>query len=193
MAAVKEQAQIIFDRHSHKAPDPQGMMVVGLPSLVIAAHRELTARGVSEGVAFEVLRRTYRSMLGAEMRLLTQIEVFFMRDPLKFYEKNFIPLLNSMFGKSFTWDKKTTQTGWVLVGTQCGFWDMFRAEGAPQLTKLICEWDRNYLNVLDKSRRPIATRRTMTLSTGSSHCEFHFDRAAAGASKTVDVVIESSR
>lgn len=168
-------------------------MTVGLPALVIAPHRELTSRGVSEGVAFEVLRRTFRSTLQFEIQWLTRLEMFFLRDPVKFYEKHFIPLLNGYFGKSFAWAKKTTDTGWTLVGKQCGVWDMFSAEGAPQLTTLMCEWDRNWLNALDQSKRPIATRRTTTLSTGASHSEFHFDRPAATPSKTVDVVIESSR
>jgi hypothetical protein len=193
MTAVRENAQSIFDKHSHKAPDPQGMMAIGLPALVLATHRELIARGVSQGAAYEVLRRTYRSTYESPMRWLTRLELVFLRDPVKFYERNFIPILESYFGKSFTWNKKTTDSGWALVATQCGVWDMFNAEGAPELTRLICEWDRNWLNVLDRSHRPIATRRTMTLSTGGSHCEFHFDRADPGPSKTVDVVIESSR
>ncbi len=193
MMAVREDAQSIFDKHSHEARDPQGMMAIGLPALVLATHRELIARGVSQSVAFEVLRRSYRSTFESQMRWLTRLEVFFLRDPVKFYERNFIPILNSYFGKSFTWDKKRTDAGWALVATQCGVWDMFSAEGAPELTRLICEWDRNWLNVLDRSRRPIATRRTMTLSTGGSHCEFHFDRADPAPSKTVDVVIESTR
>lgn len=192
LEAVRENAQSIFDKHSHKAPDPQGMMAVGLPALVLAAHRELIARGVSEAIAFEALRRAYRSTYESPMRWLTRLELVFLRDPVKFYEKNFIPILESYFGKSFTWNKKTTDSGWTLVATRCGVWDMFNAEGSPSLTRLICEWDRNWLDVLDRSRRPIATRRTMTLSTGGSHCEFHFDRAARAPSKTVDIIIDST-
>lgn len=193
MTSVAEQAQILFDKHVYRAPDPQGMMAVGFPSLLLAAHRELTSRGVSEGVTFEVLRRSFRSTLQSQIQWVMRLQLFLVRDPWKFYEKHFIPLLYWYFGKSFTWDKKTTDTGWALVGKQCGFFDLFSAEGSPQLTRLICEWDRNWLNALDQSKRPIATRRTMTLATGASHCEFHFDRAAAAPSKTVDIVIESSR
>ena len=193
LTVIRDNAQGIFDKHSHKAPDSQGMIAIGMPALVLATHRELIARGISEDVAFEALRRTYRSMYGAPMRWMTRLELLLVRDPVKFYEKHFIPFLNSYFGKSFTWHKKTTDSGWALVGTKCGFWEMFAAEGAPQLTRLICEWDQNWMNVLDRSRRPIAMRRTMTLSTGASHCEFHFDRAAPAPAQTVDVVIESRR
>lgn len=191
--AVRQNSQVIFDRHLHRAPDPQGMLTVGLPALLIAAHRELIARGVSEDVAYEALRRAFRQTFESKIRFVTRLETYLLRDPVKAYEKHFIPFLVTVFGASFTFHQKKTDAGWVLVATKCGFYEMFDAEGTPRLTTLICEWDRNYLNVLDRSHRPIATRPTMTMATGHSHCEFHFDRAAAAPARTVDVVIESRR
>lgn len=179
-----------FELHRSEAPDPQGIVsVIGIPSMVLGTYRELVARGVSTEEAFDAVRRSFRKTFGASVRILARLLLSLGRRPVEATGKHLIPMYKAIFGNGFQFDHETTETGWKLVMPRCGAFNFLEAAGEPGLTRAVCEWDRNYLNVMDQSRKPIKTARTVTMSTGSERCEFVFDRSRERTVIPVDVVL----
>jgi hypothetical protein len=61
--------------------------------------------------------------------------------------------------------------------------------GEPSLTVLICAWDRNWMDLIDQSPRPVRTERPSTISTGGDCCRFRFIRDAQKSGKEPNDVV----
>jgi hypothetical protein len=171
-----------------EAPDPQGLMVISTCCLILASYRELVEHGVAEERAFEAVRRSFSRIFANPARTSVRVMLFFMPDPVGTMRRRSIaPFFRAVFGRLFTFEELRTSDGFVLVIPRCGVHEFFKSEGEPRLTRVFCAWDRNWLGALDRADRPVATRRTLTLVTDGTPCEFHFESAERGPAPTVDV------
>ncbi|WP_433734573.1 L-2-amino-thiazoline-4-carboxylic acid hydrolase [Nocardia sp. CA-129566] len=50
------------------------------------------------------------------------------------------------------------------------------ARGRTELTTEMCEFDANWIDVIDPRAHGFRFQRTTTIGLGGSHCPFHFDR-----------------
>jgi hypothetical protein len=188
---VRCEARRTVEARRAEIPDPQGLMVISSASLVLASYREITRHGIAEAEARELIGRVFRRVFAVPTSRATRLLLRFTPDPVAEMNRHSIaPLFRVVFGRLFTFDEHHTDAGVVLTVSHCGFNDFFTHEGEPQLTRLICAWDRNWLQPMDSSDRPIATRRSQTLSTGAPRCEFHFDSAEPRPAPTVDVALD---
>jgi len=60
---------------------------------------------------------------------------------------------------------------------RCFYHDVLLANAAPELTPVMCAFDRNWIDAIDPGRHGFRFERTSTIGTGGSHCPFHFTRA----------------
>jgi hypothetical protein len=62
--------------------------------------------------------------------------------------------------------------------------------GEPTLTPVVCAFDHFWMDILDRSSRPIRTERPSTISTGGDCCRFRFIRDnEKGEVKTADIIL----
>lgn len=54
--------------------------------------------------------------------------------------------------------------------------DLFARAGVPELTGVLCEFDRNWFEAIEPERHGFRFERTTTLGHGGTHCPFHFHR-----------------
>lgn len=193
MDRVKIEARGYYRAHLREIPDSKGFFTLTLAALVLASYQELRRNGILEDEALESVRRAYSSTYGAQMYGATKIWLAFVSDPVSALRKNSaVPFFKAVFGGWFTFEDERPGENYTLIISQCGFHNFFEKEGAPQLTRVMCSMDRNWLGAIDSSDRPVATRRSLTLATGGNRCEFHFDRAASAPAPTVDVTLNPS-
>ena len=94
-----------------------------------------------------------------------------------------------MYGKSMEFADENTDDSADMLVTRRAFHQFFVDQGEPSLTVLICAWDRNWMDVIDQSNRPVRTERPTTISTGGDCCRFRFIRDAEKAGKEPNDVV----
>lgn len=173
-----DSAQLIFNDHRGDAPDKQGVAVVGLNALLLAAYRELVDAGVERTVAFDTVRTTFRACFGRPTRLAVRTVMLLSNDPVRLLQRMQLSrVFGHIFGKMFTFEDRHTVGGVELRITKCGSNEFFIRQGEPLLTRIFCEWDQNWLGPIQSSRHAIKVDRPVTMATGAGHCEFHIGRS----------------
>ena len=167
---VRDAAQTLFDARSHALPDTQARLHLGMCVLVLAGYQELLAQAGDPQQAFAVVRETFHRASRTSvrlMRLLTRVMLWCIRDPVTWLSRKSLAALHRrQYGAGMGFEDKVAPDRATLIVTRCAFHQFFVEHGAPQLTRIMCEWDRNMLDVLDASPRPIRTERPTTISTG---------------------------
>jgi hypothetical protein len=59
---------------------------------------------------------------------------------------------------------------------RCFFHDVLAKHGVPELTPVLCAFDRNWIDAIDPAVHGFRFDRATTIGTGGSHCPFHFSR-----------------
>lgn len=174
---IKRQAQAVFDEQVDALPDPKGRIILAMCSLVLASFRSLKVRLDDPSLAFDTVRLTFEKTYARPMQWYYRVWLRLFRDPIgKLQRTSLAKLGQRMYGKSMEFvDEKTDDSVDMLV-THCAFHQFFIDHGEPSLTLLICAWDRNWMDVIDQSSRPVRTERPTTISTGGDCCRFRFIR-----------------
>ena len=188
---VRDAAQALFDARSHALPDTQARFILGMCALVLAGYREVLGKAGDPQQAFAVAREACYRTSHTPMRLMMRVMLWCIRDPVTWLSrKSLAALSRRQYGTSMGFEEEVAPDRATLIVTHCAFHQFFVEHGAPQLTRIICEWDRHWMDVLDASPRPIRTERPTTISTGAERCQFHLIRDPAKAGKgTRDVVL----
>jgi hypothetical protein len=175
--AIRRRAQALFDESFDALPDKQARSILGMCCLVLAAAEELQTSIGDAAVAFDTVRRAFASTYPTPLSWIVRVWLWFHRDPVKnLLGLSFAKLGQRMYGKSMQFaDEKTDHAADMLV-TRCAFHQFFVDHGRPELTVLVCAWDRAWMDVVDRSSRPIRTERLSTISTGGDCCRFRFVR-----------------
>jgi hypothetical protein len=81
------------------------------------------------------------------------------------------------FGSSFQFERERDDDQAYLLNVRKCFWhQFFIAVDHPQLTPVLCEFDRNWFEAISPERHGVRFERKTTLGFGGSHCPFHFFR-----------------
>ena len=176
-ARIREHAQRVFDARKATMPDPQARMIYVYCSLVLAAFREARAVTGDDARAYAFARTVFRQTLARPLRWMPRLWLRFARDPVGFLNRHsFAGWLQRNQGVSMEYvDEKMGDTV-DLVVRRCGFHQFFVDHGEPALTPVVCELDRVWMDVIDRSPRPLRTERPTTISTGGDCCRFRFIR-----------------
>lgn len=174
---IRRRAQALFDERFESLPDKQARSILGMCSLVLAASEELEKRVGESSVAFDAVRRAFASTFPGPLTWLVKTWLWLHRDPVKnLLGVSFASLGRRMYGKSMEFAEEKTDNAADMLVTRCAFHQFFVDHGRPELTVLVCAWDRAWMDAVDRSGRPIRTERLSTISTGGDCCRFRFVR-----------------
>jgi len=59
---------------------------------------------------------------------------------------------------------------------RCHYHDVLAANGVPELTPVLCAFDRNWIDAIDQDRHGFRFDRETTIGLGGAYCPFHFSR-----------------
>ena len=188
---ITRQTQELFDERVDSLPDKKGRMILAMCSLVLASHRVLIQRLDDPRMAFDTVRLSFEQTYAKPMQWAYRLWLRVFRDPVgKLQRMSMAKYGQRMYGKSMEFADEETDDSADMLVTRCAFHQFFIDHGEPSLTLLFCAWDRNWMDVIDHSARPVRTERTSTISTGGDCCRFRFVRDAEKAGKEpYDVVL----
>jgi len=191
VARIRDHTQQVFDRSVMALPDPQARVIYAYCSLLLAAFREYRAETGDEAGAYAFARTVFQKTLERPCRSLIKLWLWLMRDPVGFLSRWSLARFfqrNQGTGMEFA-EEKTDDTV-VLVVRRCAYHKFFVDHGEPTLTPVLCMFDRVWMDVIDRSSRPVRMERPSTISTGGDSCRFRFirDHDKRGV-EPVDVVL----
>jgi len=160
-------------------------------SLLLAAFREFRAETGDAAGAYAFTRTVFQKTLERPWRLLIKLWLWLAHDPVGFLSRwSLARFFQRNQGTSMEFAEEKTDDTVVLVVRRCAYHQFFVDHGEPALTPVLCMFDRIWMEVIDRSPRPIRTERPSTISTGGDSCRFRFirDRNKHGV-EPVDVVL----
>jgi L-2-amino-thiazoline-4-carboxylic acid hydrolase-like protein len=152
-------------------------------------RRELQGKALDEAYAYAFARKVLQQTL--ERRWLFKLLLRLARDPVGFMNRwSLLQLFQRSQGKAMEFAEEKTEDTAVLVVRRCAYHKFFVDHGEPALTPVLCVFDRVWMEILDRSARPIRMERPSTISTGGDSCRFRFIRDHnKGDVEPVDIVL----
>jgi hypothetical protein len=142
----------------------------------VLAGFEALSRTLSQEPAVSLLREAF-SKSGAFVREKTRAWLDTAPDPFRELVAISKTREASQFGPSFQFERLRDDDGAYLLNVRKCFWhDLFVSVGKADLTRVLCEFDANWIAAIDPERHGLRFERTSTLGYGASHCPFHFVR-----------------
>jgi len=166
-------------------------MIYAYCSLVLAAFRESRSVTNDDAIAYAFARTVFQQTLEGPWRWLLKLWLWFVQDPVGFLSRRSLAKwAQRSQGSSMEFAEEKTDDAVELVVRRCGFHQFFVAHGEPALTPVVCAFDRVWMEMIDRSPRPIRTERPSTISTGGDSCRFRFIRDHdKGRVEPADVVL----
>ena len=171
--------------------DPQARVIYAYCSLVLAAFREFRVETGDAAGAYAFARTVFQRTLERPCRWLPKIWLWLARDPVGFLSRwSLARLFQRNQGTSMEFAEEKTDDAVVLVVRRCAYHQFFVDHGEPTLTTVLCMFDRVWMEIIDRSARPVRMERPSTISTGGDSCLFRFIRDhGKGVVEPVDVVL----
>ena len=172
-------------------PDPQARVIYAYCSLLLAAFREFRAETGDDAGAYAFARTVFQQTLERPFRWLIRLWLWLVRDPVGFLSRwSLARLFQRSQGSGMEFAEEKTDDTVVLVARRCAYHKFFVDHGEPTLTPVLCMFDRVWMDVIDRSSRPVRMERPSTISTGGDSCRFRFirDHDKRGV-EPVDVVL----
>ncbi|MGH9940315.1 MAG: L-2-amino-thiazoline-4-carboxylic acid hydrolase [Blastocatellia bacterium] len=174
---IRDHTQQVFDASAAALPDPQARVIYAYCSLVLAAFREFRAETGDDAGAYAFARKVFQRTLERPMRWLPKIWLWFAHDPVGFLSRwSLARFFQRNQGMSMEFAEEKSDDAVVLVVRRCAYHQFFVAHGEPALTPVLCMLDRVWMEVIDRSPRPVRTERPSTISAGGDSCRFRFIR-----------------
>lgn len=177
VARIRDHTQQVFDTSVMALPDPQARVIYAHCSLVLAAFREFRAETGDAAGAYAFARTVFQRTLERPWRWLPKIWLWLARDPVGFLSRwSLARLSQRSYGTSMEFAEEKTDDAVTLVVRRCAYHQFFVDHGEPTLTPVLCNFDRIWMEIIDRSPRPVRTERPSTISTGGDSCRFRFIR-----------------
>lgn len=185
---IRSQSHELAARRGAGLPDRASAMIYAQTSCVLAAFRVLEGRLGNRREAYRIVRN---AQLKAGKRIASnymRLSLFFTRNPIAFYRRSDLEnFMRRLMGSVMQVQQENGTTHIDLVIQRCAYFDFFHEEGEPALTRILCAWDRPWMEAFEKSGRNIHVERPAAFSQGNIECRFRFAEGPA-TSANADVV-----
>jgi L-2-amino-thiazoline-4-carboxylic acid hydrolase len=176
-ARIRDHTQQVFDASVAALSDPQARVIYAYCSLLLAAFREFRAETGDAAGAYAFARTVFQQTLEGPWLRLIKLWLWLVRDPVGFLSRwSLARFFQRNQGTSMEFAEEKTDDAVVLVVRRCAYHQFFKDHGEPAPPPVLCMFDRVWMEIIDRSPRPIRTERTSTISTGGDFCRFRFIR-----------------
>jgi hypothetical protein len=177
VARIRDHTQKVFDVSVVTLPDPQARVIYAYCSLLLAAFREFRAETGDAAGAYAFAGTVFQQTLERPWRWVIKLWLLLAHDPVGFLSRwSLARFFRRNQGTSMEFAEEKTDDAVVLVVRRCAYHQFFIDHGEPTLTPVLCMFDRIWMEVIDRSSRPIRMERPSTISTGGDSCRFRFIR-----------------
>jgi len=173
---ISERATVIFDGDKEFITDEPSQFHLLLTSYLLSAVETLekiSTRDKAKTIAGNAFTENGRVAISLSMKA----GMLFSIDKFKFIRKNSGEKVVEAYGRGFDIEVETDHSTYMTTRVKkCGFHEFFVRHGRPELTKLMCEWDNNWSDVL-KNSKYVDFDRPTTIAAGDDSCAFQFRKS----------------
>jgi len=190
---ARRQAEDIYETRTTAELDRKGHMIQMMCTHILAAYRMVREQTSDATLAFGAVKEAMEQTLRRPMNLMVRAFLKLYRDPVaKLSRMNLAAVGQKNYGDTMVFDEEHGENHVDMLVPRCAFHQFFVDHGVPGLTLTLCNWDRNWMQLLDDSNRPVRAERPSTISTGGDCCRFRFVRdGGKGAPPVVDIVLDT--
>ena len=173
---IRSELTALFESKRGLAADEQSTFHLRCGTLALAGYRVLQRFVPKEG-AFEKVRRAFIEPGRADM-LREMAEVMNSgTDPFRQVVAYSKSQEEQFFGSKFTFERvQDDDQAYKLHVNECFFHRFFSDNGAPELTKLGCDVNANWIDAIDPAKHRVLLDRPSLLGYGGDKCRFYFYR-----------------
>lgn len=182
IAAVRQQADELYDTNKALILDQPGAGSILISALALAAYRELAAHLGSKREAWQTVQSALTRPQTAWIQKVMRLALRLSRDPLALMANISQKKQLQAYGKGFVFSTHTDnmQTHFATHVHRCLYHEFFKANGAPELTLAFCAFDNIWGDLLQGSEYGVRFDRPTTIAAGEELCRFEFRRVVAG-------------
>jgi len=170
---IVARATEIFDKDKEFIRDEPSQFHLLLTSYLLSAVEVLeriTTGDNAKTIAGNAFAENGRVVIALSMKA----GLLFSRDKFKFIQKSSGENVVEEYGSGFDIEIETDNSTFMTTRIKkCGFHEFFVRHGRPELTRLMCEWDNNWSDVLNESKH-VEFDRPTTIAAGDDSCAFQF-------------------
>ena len=177
--AIRSEQTALYESKRGLATNEQSTFHLRCGTLVLAAYRVLLV-SVPKDDAFEKVRRAFIEPGRADM-LREMAEVMNTgTDPFRNVVTYSKSQEEQFFGSKFTFERvQDDDHAYKLHVNECFYHRFFSENGAPELTKLACDINANWIDAIDPAKHGVRFERPSMLGYGGDKCQFYFYRLPA--------------
>ncbi len=151
-----------------------------LASAVLASYQSLCPHVVNHEGAINLAESAFVSVGSTMLTLYTKVLLLFSRDPFHAIPHAGKKRLDEQYGHAWDYRMEESTTSISMIVTKCFYHDFFTAVQIPDLTRVFCRWDSNWIDPIDPDKHGIFFERPTTLGYGGEECQFRFTRVEKG-------------
>jgi hypothetical protein len=170
----------IMAAYSHMVVDERTYPHLRLTACVLASYQALTVGPLQPDQALELVEDLFTSIGRNTLRLYPRALLAFSRDPFVAITRAGKRALEQ-YGSAWEFRIEETDNSFAMTATKCFYHDFFKTAAAPQLTRVFCRWDENWIGPIDPAKHHVLFERPTTMGYGGNECPFIFKRAKEGA------------
>jgi hypothetical protein len=173
----------LVHRHAHLATDELSQYNLQYACAVLAGS-EILSRHLAPEDTLTLLREAFVAS-GAGIREKVRAALDRSPDAFRALVEASKAREALQFGPTFAFEHERDDDQSYLLNVRRCFWnDFFVAVSRPELTSVLCAFDRNWFEAIVPERHGVRFERRTTLAEGGSHCPFHFFRVPTGNGTT---------
>jgi hypothetical protein len=174
--AVQAEQNALETAHQDWIVDKQAKYNLKTSTFVLATYRLLQDK-IPKDELLEIIHEAFTRPLRDVVRACTAQILDNSPDPFHAIVEMSKEREVHFFGKSFMFERiHDDEYAYYVDVTRCLWHSFFMANGVPELTRIFCDFDANWIGAIDSSKHGFCFGRVTTLGYGGALCPFHFFR-----------------
>ncbi|GLY63631.1 L-2-amino-thiazoline-4-carboxylic acid hydrolase [Amycolatopsis taiwanensis] len=146
-------------------------------TLALVAAYELLTPELGRDDAADLIGTAFNEPLSEAIRQGTEAMLDSSPDPYRAMVELSKSREQHTFGAGFTFRHPVDDDDQHFADVhECFYHNVLVANGAPELTPMMCAFDMNWIEAIDPRKHGFRFERTTTIGLGGTHCPFHFVR-----------------
>ena len=176
LGGLEDEIERIIAANLGMVVDDRTLPHLRLTAMVLACYSALHSGSMDSQLAIELIEDVFAGIGRTMLRLYTWALLTFSRDPFTAITRAGSQRALSQYGREWEFRIEETDRYFSMTATKCFYADFFQAAGLPQLTRVFCRWDQNWIEPIDPARHRISFDRPTTMGFGGKECPFIFKR-----------------
>jgi hypothetical protein len=176
LAAMRGTHERLLATNSHLIVDEAARYNLRMTLVLVAAYELLTPE-IGRGAALAAIHAAFVEPLADVVQQATTALLDHAPDPFRAMVELAKAREREAFGAGFVFEHPADDNSRFFADVwRCHYHDTLVANGAPELTPVMCAFDANWIGAIDPARHGFSFERTTTIGLGGTHCPFHFFR-----------------